>query len=233
VTTPAASAVKAASVWEDFVDIFYAPSSVFDRRRDGRFGLALLILTLLAVAIFFAVKGGMQPVMDAEFQRRAAEQMAKNPKLTPEMLEKGRAFTEKFGWLFVLVGTPIAVFATGLVLWVGGKLIDAKESLGAAVMVATYAMVPRLISSLLMGVQGLFMSPDSITSRYSVSLGAARFLDPTTTNPLVLKLAGQVELFAIWTAVLLAIGLSVTGRVSRGKAAAVAAVIWLLSAFVG
>ena len=33
-----------AGLWEDFVDIFYAPSSVFARRADGKFGLALLFL---------------------------------------------------------------------------------------------------------------------------------------------------------------------------------------------
>ena len=232
-TTPAASTAKSAGVWEDFVDIFYAPSDVFERRREGRFRLGLVILTVLSVAIFFATKGGMQAVMDAEFQRKAAEQMAKNPQLTPETLEKGRAIGEKLGWLIVLVVTPLLVFLTGLLLWIGGKLVDAKESLSAAVMVATYAMVPRLIASLVAGVQGLLMSPDAISSRYSVSLSVARFLDPTATNPLLFKLAGQVDVFAIWSAVLLAIGLSVTGRISRRNAAAIAAVIWLLGTLFG
>ena len=231
-TTPAATTASSAGIWEDFVDIFYAPSAVFERRRAGQFGIALLILTILSLVIYFATKGGMEAVMDAEFQRRTAEAIAKNPKAA-EAMQKGRGVMEKLGWLVVLVGTPVFAFILGILLWIGGKAIGSVASLGAAVMVATYAMVPRLIMSLVGGVQGLLMDPDAITSRYSVSLSLARFLDPATANPLLLKLAGQVDVFAIWTAVLCAIGLSVVGRVSRGKAAAVAAVLWLIGAFFG
>ncbi|HET7457635.1 MAG TPA: YIP1 family protein [Gemmatimonadaceae bacterium] len=233
-TAPAASTpAKPVSVWEDFVDIFYAPTQVFERRRDGKFGLALLVLTVLAVIIYFATRGGMEAVMDVEFQRKAAEQMAKNPKITPEMMEKGRALSEKIAWLLVLVGIPVRAFVVGVVLWLLGKIVGATESIAAAVMVSTYALFPRLLESLIAGVQGIMMDPNSITSRYSVTLSAARFLDPTTTNPILFKLAGQVDVFAIWTTILLAIGLAVTGRVSRGKAFAIAFVIWLLGAFFG
>jgi len=236
VSTPASAtgaAAKQAAIWEDFVDIFYAPTQVFERRRAGQFGLALLILTLLMTVVYFLVRGGMQAVMDAEFQRKAAEAMAKNPKITMEMMEKGRAIGEKFGWAFVLFGTPLFVFVMGILLWIGGKIVGAVEPIGAAVMVATYAFVPRVIASLVGGLLGILMNPDSVTSRYSVTLSAARFLDPATTNSMLFKLAGQLDVFAIWTAVLLAIGLSVVGRISRGKAAAVATVIWLLGAFFG
>lgn len=231
-TTPVAATAPSAGLWEDFVDIFYAPSSVFERRRAGRFGLALLVLTALALVIYYATRGGMQVVTDAEFDRQIASSAADNPQAA-EAMEKMRGISDRFTWLFVLLGTPIRVFVVGLLLWVGGKLVGAVGPVGAAIMVATYAMVPRLLEALVAGVQGLLMSPDAITSRYSVSLGAARFLDPVTTNSLLLKVAGQVDVFAIWTAVLLAIGLSVTGRVPLGKAAIVAAAIWLAGAFMG
>ena len=231
-TTPAATTASSTGIWEDFVDIFYAPSAVFERRRAGQFGIALLILTVLSLVIYFATKGGMEAVMDAEFQRRTAEAIAKNPKAA-EAMQKWRGIMEKLGWLVVLIGTPVFAFILGILLWIGGKVVGSVASIGAAVMVATYAMVPRLIMSLVGGVQGLLMDPDAITSRYSVSLSLARFLDPATANPLLLKLAGQVDVFAIWTAVLCAIGLSVVGRVSRGKAAAVAAALWLVGAFFG
>jgi len=232
VTAPAATSASPAGVWEDFVDIFYAPSTVFERRRSGQFGLALLILTVLSVVIYFATRGGMEAVMDAEFQRKTAEMAAKNPQAV-QAKEKMRGTMEKIGWLFAAIGTPIGVFIMGILLWVGGKLVGSVASIGAAVMVATYAMVPRLVLSLLAGVQGLLMDPNAITSRYSVTASLARFLDPNTTNPTLLKIAGQIDPSAIWSAVLLAIGLRVVGRVSTGKAAAIAAVVWLCMAFLG
>ena len=35
-----------AAIWEDFVDIFYAPSAVFRRREQGNFFIPLIVITI-------------------------------------------------------------------------------------------------------------------------------------------------------------------------------------------
>src|SRR5467141_1423956 len=119
---------SSASLWEDFVDIFYAPSQVFARRTDGKFGMPLLFLVVVCAVLAFLTKNAMQPVMDAEFARRSAEMMRKNPNLTAEQLASGRGLFETFGPILFAIGITISVFGTGLVLWLVGKLFDAKES---------------------------------------------------------------------------------------------------------
>ena len=218
------------SLWEDFVDIFYAPSSVFARRADGKYGMALFVLIAAGVVLFFLTKNAMQPVMDAEFARQSAAALKKNPNMTAEQIAGGRGFFESFGFIFVIVGTAVAVFLTGLTLWVVGKLFDAKESLAAALMIATYSEVPRLVQALTNAAQGLIMSPDKLTSMNSVSLSPARFLDPDATSPVLLGLASRVDVFTIWVTVLLAIGLRVVGRIPKQQAAIAAALLWLLGA---
>src|SRR4051812_33354117 len=105
------------SLWEDFVDIFYTPSSVFARRADGKFGMPLLILIAAATLLFFLTKNAIQPVMDAEFARQTAAMLKKNPNMTAEQIAGSRGFFESFGFIFVIIGTTIAVFLTGLTLW--------------------------------------------------------------------------------------------------------------------
>ena len=222
--------VKPASRWEDFIDIFYAPTSVYERRAHSGFGIPMLVVTVLIGVIFLANSGVMQPIMDAEFSRNMALQMKKNPQLTPEMMEKGRAIGEMFARIGAFVFIPIAMFLTGLALWIVGKFFGAKESLAAAIMVVAYAYVPRILENLLNGVQGLLMDPASLDGRYRLSLGAGRFLDPATASPMLLALLGRVDVFTIWVTVLLAIGLAVTGRISRGRAAIAAAIVWFLGA---
>ena len=215
-------------LWEDFVDIFYAPSSVFARRSDGKFGMPLLILIVVATALFFLTKNAMQPVMDSEFARQSAALLKKNPNMTAEQLAGGRGFFESFGFLFVSIGLTLAVIMTGLTLWVVGKLFDAKESASAAIMIATYAEVPRLVQALTNAAQGLLMSPDKQTSMNAVSFSLARFLDPDTASPVIIGLASRVDLFTIWITVLLAIGLHVIGRIPKQQAYIAAAIVWLL-----
>ena len=222
--------VKPASRWEDFIDIFYAPSDVYARRANSGFGIPMLVVTVLIGVIFLANSGVMQPIMDAEFSRGMAAAMKKNPQLTPEMAAKMRSVGETFGKIGVFIGMPIAMFLTGLALWVVGKFFNAKQTLAAAIMVASYAYVPRILESILNGVQGLLMDPASLDGRYRLSLGVGRFLDPNTASPMLLALVGRVDVFTIWVTVLLAIGLAVTGKIPRSKAAIAAVIVWVLGA---
>jgi hypothetical protein len=45
-----------------------------------------------------------------------------------------------------------------------------------------------------------------------------------------LALLGRIDVFTIWVTILLAIGLSVTGKIPRSRAAIAAAVVWLVGA---
>jgi hypothetical protein len=223
-------AAAPAAWWEDFMDIFYAPSQVYARRAGSGFGVPMLVVTVLITILAIVNSGVMQPIMDAEFTRSAAATMRQNPQITPEMMAKGRGFGEAIAKYGAIVFIPVGMFLTGLVLWLAGKLVDAKESLAAAIMVAAYAFVPRILEGVLAGVQGLLLDPASLNGRFKLSLGVGRFLDPDTTSPVLLALLGRVDLFTIWVTVLLAIGLSVTGRIPRSRAAIAAVIVWFCGA---
>ncbi len=218
------------SLWEDFVDIFYAPSSVFARRTDGKFGKPLLFLVVVCAILAFLTKNAMQPVMDAEFARRSAEMMRKNPNVTAEQMASGRGLFETFGPIFFAIGITVSVFGTGLVLWAVGKLFEAKESVAAAIMIATYAEMPRLVQILVNAAQGLFMAPEKLTSMYSVGISPARFMDPDHASPVLLALASRVDPFVIWITILLAIGLHVIGKIPKQQAYIAAAITWVVGA---
>jgi hypothetical protein len=118
----------------------------------------------------------------------------------------------------------------GFVLWLVGKFFDAKQTLNAAMTVAVFSWVPRIVEGVVARVQGLFVDPDSLDNRFSLSLGVGRFLDADTTSPALLGLLGRIDLFTIWVTVLLVIGLAVTGKISRGRAAIAGVVMWFAGA---
>ena len=219
------------SWWEDFLEIFVAPSEVFARREKSNFLLPLVVLTVLITVVFLGTQGAIQPAYQADGARRMAAALEANPQLTAEALEGGARTMERLLPIIVFVATPITILLTGLVLWVAGKFVGAKQAFGAAMLVATFANFPRLIQSLVNGIQGLVLPVESLDGMSRLSIGPARFLNPDLASPLMLALAMRADLFILWITVLLAIGLKVTGKITMGAAAAAAAMVYVVGAF--
>ena len=216
------------AIWEDFIDMFYAPSAVFRRREHGSVFIPLIVVTLLTGAIFYLNSGALSPLFDAEFDRQMAAAMRNNPKITPEVVENMRAVTSRIGQVGVFVFLPIAMLGVGVVTWAAGKLVDAAESFHTALVVAAYAFVPRVVEGVTNGLQALFLDPTQFNGRFRITFGPGRFLDPDTTSALLIAVVGRLDVFTLWITVLVAIGLSVTGRIPMSRAALVAAIVWLV-----
>src|SRR5437868_11424353 len=95
-------------------------------------------------------------------------------------------------------------------------------------LIASYAYMPRVLGAIAAGVQGLLMDPAKLTSASVLSVGPARFFDPTTTSPIKMALLMRLDLTVIWETVLLAIGVAVLGRISREKAILFGVSIWIV-----
>ena len=228
--SPATAAPKSASVFEDFVDIFYAPSQVFERRRAGQFGLALLILCVFALVCFIAIKPAIQPAIDAQVDK-AIEMMRANPNMPADRVASAEASARKMsdigGYVSAPFGTAVTVLLSALGLWLVGKVFDSKQTYSQAAMVATYANVPRVVGLILSGLIAFFTPAERMTSMYSISLSPARVLG-ADASPLALGALSRLDPFVIWATILLAIGLRVTGNVSKRSAYIAAAIVWLI-----
>ena len=226
--TTTVDAPSKAGLWEDFIDIFHQPSQVFERRRDGQFGMALVAFWVISVILFFALRNGLAPIFDAEIAKATAAQAASHPELTSDQLAQGQQMMEKFGTIAFVVFLPIMIFISGVMLWIASKVVGAGVAFASAMVIVVYAQFPRIVETLLNAVQGLVLQPESITSRYSVQIGPARFMDPHA-NPFLLAVLGGLDLFTIWVVVLMAIGISVIAKVSRSTGAIAAILVWFVT----
>lgn len=210
----------------DIAEIYYAPSAVYDRRRNGQFGLPLVVFFVAATVLYFITQDLMQPVMDAEWRMASASMMRKNPEMTPEMVEQMRGF-QKFAVVGIFFYALIGPLLAGLILWIVEKFVGVKQGLKVAITVAVFAFYPMLLEQLVNAAQMLVLSEHSIVSRYSLSLGPARVLG-ADADPVSRALLGHVDVFTIWTAILIAIGVRVTAGATKGQATTIAAVMWAL-----
>ena len=226
VSQPPAVPVRVPLV-EDAVEIFLSPGEVFRRRIGGNVWLPLAVILVLAGVLHFATKGLLQPVFDAEWARQVAKMSVKLPEAASQM-GAGRGMAGVVGAIARLVGIPIDMALTGIALWFLGKIFGSSATLSDTILVAVYAWIPRLLSLVASGIIMLTMDVAKVNSLFSATLSVAKFLDPDTTAPVMFVLAGRMDVFIVWQTILLAIGLSVAGKLPRAKAFAAAALVWFL-----
>ena len=226
-------AVPNASLWEDFIDIFTSPSSVFRRRENSGFGVPLLVLTVIFAILILGTKSLVSPVIDAEMARQGAAVMKAHPEITAAQLQKNREIGEKFGPIFVIVAIPISAMLTGLVLWAVGKIFESKQVASQAMMVATYAFFPKILASIAGAAIAYFSSPERLNGMSRLSVGLGALFDPDKASPVLMALLSRVDVFTIWETVLLAIGLHITGKVSKSNSSLAAAIVWFIGALPG
>jgi len=224
-TTP-----QSASFWEDLIDIFFSPAAVFRRNEKKSVWPPLLFVSLAIGVIFFATFNQLEPIFDAEFTRGMAKAAATNPQITPEVVTKMKGVSEMVTRYGLSVIMFVTVLVVGIVSWIVGKLVGSAQSLHAALVVAAWAYMPRVIGAVLGGVQGLLMDQSSLTGQLAISLSPARFFAPDQPNPLLYQVIGRFDLITIWVTILLAVGLHVTGKVSKGRAALFGVIMFIVGA---
>jgi len=212
------------SRFEDLIDVFFSPAELFTRRRDAKFGLALLILALLVGVIYFGTRDALAPVWEAEFQRGA------DPNATPEQLEVARRYAVLFAPVAAAVMIPIFVFLLGVTVWLVTRTTGSRLGYLQGVTIATFAYYPRLVEAIASAVQALLMGDGTLQSRFDLNLGVARFLDPATTGPVLIAVLSRIDLFTIWVTVLIGIGIRNMAGTSTAAAARAAALAWLIGA---
>ena len=229
-TVPDSATVSApadkAGLLDDLLEIFVAPAKVFERRREGRYGLLLTVLVVLALAIALATKGLSAPFFEAQFNLTMAQAAANGQPMPAEAT--GAGARAAFTWFLVASQSlliPIFVWLCALFVMLGGKVAGGSLSYRQSALIFTLAGFPRLLSPIVTAIQGAFVDPTTVRSMMDAQIGPARFVDPLTTAPAITGVLANFDLFNLWAFVLIAIGISVIGRVSRANGALGSAVV--------
>lgn len=229
-STAAPPATAGRPRWDDYLEIFYNPSAVFARRAGTNPFIPLLVLVGLGLALYFATAAATQVVMEAELSRQMAKAMADNAELRAEQAQAMQQTMQRFAFIGVGLAMLVTPLLLGVVLWLVAKIVGSVASLGTAIVVAVFAYFPKLLEMIASAVQALVMDEQSIQSRWDVSLGAARFLDTSSSSAMLEAILGRIDVFTIWVTILLAIGIRITGRLTTGQAALVAVIVWIVGA---
>lgn len=217
-------------LFEDLIEVMFAPTKVFDRSRASTAFKYALVLAVMAAAITFGTKNLVQPWYDAQGDLALAAAAAKGQPIPEAAASTIRAST---AW-GIVAGAPLLMligpYFNALFIMIGAKLMRANISFKQAAVVATLAGVPRLLGLIVMPVQALLSDGATAKSLYDLSAGPGRFLDATKMSPALMSLIGQLDVFRLWQLVLVAIGVAVVSRASMSTAAIVTLIMAAIAA---
>ena len=226
----AAASPKDTSLWEDFIDVLYAPARVFERRRGRGFGPQLFILAVLFGIVAAATMSLTRPLMDRQMDLQLS-QMRKNG-MTEEQITSARAFTERIAPLSAIgapsIGLLVVVPLIALVLLGIARAAGASAlNFSGAGLITTYSIVPALLTALVGAALLLVIDPEKLPLLQQMTVGPVLLLG-RDASPVLVALATRFGVAEIWSVFITAAGVRVLGKQSAGSAMAVALMSWAL-----
>jgi Yip1 domain len=189
------------------------------------------IITVLSILVCVAIN---QRTNWREFIGRQMEQNPSTAQLSAEQKEQRIEAGEKVAPLFTYIfGIPAAVVVMLVVALVmmgaynllGGASVNFKTSLG----IVSHAFVPSIVSSLVFLIVLYLRDPGTVDLENPIAANVAAFL-PEGLAKWVLALGKSLDIFTIWTLMLIAVGFAAASpkKLKGSKAFSIAFSVWLV-----
>jgi hypothetical protein len=188
-------------------------------------GIVAFVLVMFVISTDEVLKGQI-----LDMQIRAIEQRVESGAMTQAQGDQAIQGIENMGSMFMIFGTiggvfflAVSYFGGALILWLTGKAAFKAPAgystyLGAYGLSSWIGLLGAVVTMLLMVGLG------SMHASAGLALAIPDFDAMNTTH----RMLARVELFAIWQAVVLGLGLSaITGK-SAGTGIATAGVLWII-----
>jgi hypothetical protein len=189
---------------------------------------------LVAVVLVTVLTGMISARMDmAQAIRHQLEAAGSQPSLEQidqrvETMKKIQPYLALFQGL---IATPAVYLLGALLFWVAFKLLGSDLSYKASFATLLYGMLPLGLVQALLAIPVIWnrasFTPEEARSGSFLASNLAAWA-PESVGAVARTLLGSVDLFSIWTIVLLVIGYRIVAKVSRAAAIGVVLGIWLL-----
>jgi hypothetical protein len=219
---------------ERVVDTFVAPAKTFtDILRDASWWLPYLLSASLGLLFAYVIlnKVGLPTLVDSVVHHsKSLEDRLANA--TPEAAAKIRGTLEtqfKFSYAFPVLGLLFGVICSGVLLGTANFVFGGRAKFKQMLAVWFYGTLPMFLFNLLVIISiyaGL--SGDSFDIQNAIGTNPGYYLSGSELPHWLLTLLSAMDVFALWSAVLLTIGVSIVAGIKRSSAAVVVFGWWFL-----
>lgn len=229
-TTPPASAPAPKNAFQRIAGVFFAPAETFaDIARRPDILVPLLVIILVGYVTTFMVMPHLD--FDAMIAQQGEMMKKQNPNISDaDIAQMGRfttAFAKAMGYigpLLVIVGYAIIA----LVVWGACRIMGGEGNYMQAFSTTLYAHFPRVVLGIVMAVVVMARGKVDPSQMATVVKSSPAFLVDMQTQPVLFTLLGSLEIFQIWTIILMIIGFAAVSKLSRAKTAAIIVTLWII-----
>jgi hypothetical protein len=213
--------------------VFFEPAKTFADVAERPGFWAPLVLVIVVSLVYMALYG--QHVGWERMIRHQVETSSRSAQQTPEQREMGVQMGVKFApvmtYVSILVGVPLIwLIWAAILLGIVKGMMSAQVRLKQVFAIIAYSSVPSVIMALL-AIAVMFMKPpDDFNLQNPLVFNPGAFMDPLTSSKFLYSVATSLDLFRLWTMVLIAIGLKAAGgkQLSMGGAATAVFLPWAI-----
>lgn len=224
------------------VSVLTSPTKTFEAIRERPTWVVALLVVLVTVAIPWLL---MADRIDMDAQRTLMAEQLENRGIRGAEAEQQLEMMERFSsgplrYLNAAVIPVIVAFVlllTTLFYWGSARFVGGSEvGFGGVWSTVLHATVPAAVLKSVLSIP-VILSRDSFDPR-AVQEAAGflpsnlAFLAPEEASVWLTVILQRLDLFSIWTLILLVIGLAIVARISKGLAAGLVVTAWIVGTLV-
>ena len=222
------------SQMERVVDTFVAPTKTFkDILRDSSWWLPYLLGALLGILFAYVIlnKVGVATLVDGVVHHsKTLEDTLANATPADAARIRGRIETQfKFSYLGPVIGLVSGLICAGVLLGTANFVFGGKAKYKQMLAVWFYASLPLVLFYLLVIISIYAgMGGDQFDIQNAIGTNIGYYLSGSELPRWMVTLLAALDVFAIWTALLLTLGVSIVAGIKRSAAAIVVFGWWFL-----
>jgi len=135
-----------------------------------------------------------------------------------------------FGYIFGVIGPGLMALIVGGVVLLMCKLGGAALTFKQTFAIGAWASMPRVVAGILAIVVMFIKNPEDFNLQNPLAFNFGAFMEPPpNSGKFIYSLATSIDLFTIWSILLIAVGISVAARkLAFSKAVILVAAPWLI-----
>jgi hypothetical protein len=189
--------------------VFFEPTKTFTEiAQRPSWVIPMLILMLAGLAATIAIGqhiGWERVIRQQDEASRQFQQLSKDQQ--QQALTVGMKFASAAGYAIAIAGPPLYCLIVAAVLLGITAVMSAGLRFKQVWAVVAFGSMPRAIAGILTVVVIFLKNPDDFNVQNPLAFNVGAFLDPNATPKFTYTCATALDLFTIWTILLLATGL--------------------------